>query len=157
VRVMLTDQERRDVVAEVEASEEPRVACLEALKVVQRNRGYVADEAIADLAPMLGMTADELDSVATFYSHIFRKPVGRHVILICDSVTCWIMGYESLLEHLRERLGIGFGETTEDNRFTLLPVSCIGACDHAPAMIVDGTMHSDLDVQKLDEILGTYQ
>jgi NADH-quinone oxidoreductase subunit E len=152
---MLTDQERRDVLAELEASEEPRVACLEALKIVQRNRGYVADEAIADLAPLLGMTADELDSVATFYSFIFRRPVGRHVILVCDSVTCWIMGYESLLARLRERLNIGFGETTGDGKFTLLPVSCIGACDHAPAMIVDGKMYSDLNVEKLDEILGT--
>jgi NADH-quinone oxidoreductase subunit E len=154
---MLTEQERKDVLAELEASEEPRAACVEALKIIQRRRGYVADEAIAELAPLLNMTVDELDSVATFYSFIFRKPVGRHVILICDSVTCWIMGYEGLLEHLRERLGIGFGETTGDNRFTLLPASCLGACDHAPAMIVDGRMYSDLDAQKLDEILTGYE
>ncbi len=150
---MLTDQERKDVMAELEASEETMAACVEAMKIVQRSRGYVSDEAIADLAPLLGMTTDELDSVATFYSFIFRRQVGRHVMLICDSVTCWILGYESLLEHLRERLGIGPGETTADGRFTLLPVSCIGACDHAPAMIVDGTMYSDLTADKLDQIL----
>ncbi len=150
---MLTDQERKDVMAELEASEETMAACVEAMKIVQRSRGYVSDEAIADLAPLLGMTTDELDSVATFYSFIFRRQVGRHVMLICDSVTCWILGYESLLEHLRERLGIGPGETTADGRFTLLPVSCIGACDHGPAMIVDGTMYSDLTADRLDEIL----
>jgi NADH-quinone oxidoreductase subunit E len=154
---MLTDQERKDVLAEVEASEEPKAACVEALKIVQRSRGYVADEAVEDLAPLLGMTADELDSIATFYSFIFRRPVGRHTILICDSLTCWIMGYESLIEHLRERLHIGFGETTQDDRFTLLPVSCIGACDRAPAMIVDGKMYCDLNIERLDEILADYR
>ena len=154
---MLTEEEQKDILAELAASEEPRSACVEALKIVQRRRGFVSDEAVRDLAPLLGMTADELDSIATFYSFIFRKPVGRHIILICDSVTCWIMGYESLLEHLKERLNIGFGETTGDGRYTLLPVSCMGACDHAPAMIVDGTMYSDLDVQKVDEILTGYE
>ena len=154
---MLTEEEQKDVLAELEASEEPRSACVEALKIVQRRRGFVSDEAIRDLAPLLGMTVDELDSIATFYSFIFRNPVGRHIILICDSVTCWIMGYEGLLEHLRKSLNVGFGETTGDGRFTLLPVSCMGACDHAPAMIVDGKMYSDLDVQRLDEILKAYK
>jgi NADH-quinone oxidoreductase subunit E len=153
---MLTEEEQKDVLAEVEASEEPRAACVEALKIVQRRRGYVPDEAIRDLAPLLNMTADELDGIATFYSFIFRKPVGRHIILVCDSVTCWIMGYEGIAGHLRECLGIGFGETTGDGRYTMLPVSCVGACDHAPAMIVDGRLYSDLDAQKIDEILKTY-
>ena len=154
---MLSEEEKKEVFAELEASEDPRAACVEALKIVQRSRGFVADEAITDLAPILGMTTDELDSVATFYSFIFRKPVGRHAILICDSVTCWIMGYEPLLHYLKERFHIGFGETSDDNRFTLLPVSCIGACDHAPAMIVDGKMYCDLNVEKLAEILAGYE
>ena len=78
---------------------------------------------------MLGMSLADLESVATFYSLIFRKPVGRHVILLCDSVSCWIMGYETVRDHLRRRLGIDLGETTPDGRFTLLTIPCLGACD----------------------------
>jgi len=95
--------------------------------------------------------------VATFYNLIFRKPVGRHVVMLCDSVSCWIMGYERMREHLTSRLGIQFGETTPDNRFTLLPIVCLGACDHAPAMIVNNNLHGDLDPDKIDKLLEECQ
>jgi NADH-quinone oxidoreductase subunit E len=150
---MLTMEEQREILAELETAEVPEAASVEALKIVQRSRGFVSDDAIKEIAPVLGMTEDELDGVATFYPFIFRRPVGRHLILVCDSVSCWIMGYEDILEHLKDRLGVGFGETTADGKFTLLPVSCIGACDHAPAMMVDGRLYGDLDIQRIDEIL----
>jgi NADH-quinone oxidoreductase subunit E len=88
---------------------------------------------------------------------IFRKPVGRHVILLCDSVSCWIMGYDRLREHFHARLGIGLGETTADGCFTLLPNVCLGACDHAPAMMIDSTHYQDLEPDTLDEILAKYR
>jgi NADH-quinone oxidoreductase subunit E len=153
---VLGDDERKEIAAEIERFEDQRGACVEALKIVQRHRGFVSDEALRDIAPLLGMTMDELDGIATFYSFIFRKPVGRHMILVCDSVSCWVMGYEEILAHLKERLGIGFGETTGDGRFTLLPVSCIGSCHHAPALMVDGRLYGDLDIRKIDEILASY-
>jgi NADH-quinone oxidoreductase subunit E len=103
------------------------------------------------------MSPTDLDSVATFYNLIFRKPVGRHVIMICDSVSCWIMGYDRMRKHLRERLGIELGETTPDNRFTLLPIVCLGCCDRAPAMMVDSDLCSDLDPQKIDTELEKYK
>jgi NADH-quinone oxidoreductase subunit E len=103
------------------------------------------------------MTTDELDSVATFYNLIFRKPVGRHIILVCTSVSCWVMGHEQILDHLRERLGIGLGETTTDGRFTLLPNVCLGACDLAPALMIDDDLHGNLDTQKIDEMLAGYE
>jgi len=102
------------------------------------------------------MTMDELDGIATCYNLIYRRPVGQHVILICDSITCWVMGYDSLREHLSARLGIGFGETTADGRFTLLPVCCLGACDHAPAMMIDEDFHGDLSPGGIDRILESY-
>jgi NADH-quinone oxidoreductase subunit E len=154
---MLTEDERQEIEAEVQHYDQKKAACVEALKIVQRHRGWVSDRGIRDIAEFLDMTPDELDSVATFYSLIFRKPVGRHVILICDSVTCWIMGYEDLLAHLMDRLGIGLGETSEDGRFTLLPVACLGACDHAPAMMVGEDLYSDLDHDKIDQILEQYE
>src|SRR5262249_28598428 len=96
---------------------------------------------------------DELDGVATFYNLIFRRPVGQHVILLCDSVSCWIMGYERLQTHLRTRLGITLGETTADGQFTLLPIPCLGTCDHAPALMIDDALYRDLDPEKLDLVL----
>ena len=98
-----------------------------------------------------------MDGVATFYNLIFRKPVGRHVILICDSISCWILGYEGILDRLRSRLGIRVGETTPDSRFTLLPICCLGACDRAPAIMVDDDLYGDVTPDGLDEILEKYQ
>jgi NADH-quinone oxidoreductase subunit E len=116
----------------------------------------VSDECVKDIAQLLGMAPEALDAVATFYNLIFRRPVGRHVILVCDSVSCWIMGYEPLRRRLQERLAIGLGETTIDDRFTLLPICCLGACDHAPAMMIDDDLHGDMDLASLDEILEKY-
>jgi NADH-quinone oxidoreductase subunit E len=153
---MLTDEERREIEAEFEHYPQKRAVSIDALKVVQRHRGWVSDESLRDLAELLEMTPDELDNVATFYNLIFRRPVGKHVILVCDSISCWVMGYDRVREHLETRLGIGLGETSPDGRFTLLPIVCLGACDHAPALMVDNDLHTDLDAQKLDEILTKY-
>lgn len=153
---MLTEAERREITLELEHCEEKCAACVEALKVVQRHRGWVTDEGIRDVADFLEMSTDELDGVATFYPFIFRRPVGRHVILVCDGISCWIMGYEGIRTHLMETLGVAIGETTADGRFTLLPVSCIGACDRAPAMIIDNELHVDLTEEKIEAILEKY-
>jgi NADH-quinone oxidoreductase subunit E len=154
---MLSEQERREIEFEAQRYPERRAACIDALKIVQEHRGWVSDEAIADVAAYLHLTPAELESVATFYNLIFRKPVGKHVILLCDSVSCWIMGYERLREHLRNSLGIEPGETSADNRFTLLPNVCLGACDHAPVMMIDKEHYQDLDPSKLDHILASYR
>jgi len=154
---VLSDEERREIEAEVAIYAQKRAACIEALKVVQQHRGWVPDEALDDVAELLEMTPDELDGVATFYNLIFRKPVGRHVILICDSVSCWIMGYDNLRGHLMSRLGIDLGETTADGRFTLLPSVCLGACDRAPVMMVDDDLHLDLTPERIDQILTGYE
>jgi NADH-quinone oxidoreductase subunit E len=151
-----TDDERRQIEEEIKKAAYKQGACVDALKIVQRHRGWVSDE-IRGIAGMLDMTADELDGVATFYNLIFRKPVGKHVILVCDSISCWIMGYEPVREHLKRRLGVGLGETTADGQFTVLPVACLGACDHAPAMMVDDELYLDLTDERIDEILEKYR
>jgi NADH-quinone oxidoreductase subunit E len=154
---MLTAEEITEIEAEAEHYPRRDAVCIDALKIVQRHRGWVSDEGLRDIAAHLEMSPSDLDSVATFYNLIFRKPVGRHVIMVCDSVSCWIMGHERIRKHLNERLGIGFGETTPDERFTLLPIVCLGCCDHAPAMMVDADLHSDLDPQKIDAQLEKYK
>jgi NADH-quinone oxidoreductase subunit E len=153
---MLTEEERRAIEAEVADCECAESASVEALQALQRQRGWISDEAIRDVAPFVGMSPEELDGVATFYSFIFRRPVGRHVIFLCDSVSCYVMGHENILELLSRRLGVGMGQTTPDSRFTLLPVSCVGMCDHAPAMMINDDLYGDLDAAKVETILEKY-
>ena len=154
---MLTVEEREEIEAELTRYPTKEAVCIDAMKIVQRHRGWVSDENIRDIAELLEMSPADLDGVATFYNLIFRKPVGRHVVMLCNSVSCWIMGYDRMREHLTSRLGIQFGETTPDNRFTLLPIVCLGACDHAPAMLVDNELHANLDPARIDEVLEAYK
>jgi NADH-quinone oxidoreductase subunit E len=154
---MLTPEEIAEI--EIEAGHYPKrkAVCIDALKIVQRHRGWVSDESVRDIAEQLGMSATDVDSVATFYNLIFRKPVGRHVVMVCDSVSCWIMGYDRVKKHLGERLGIEHGQTTSDDRFTMLPIVCLGCCDHAPAMMVDSDLHGDLNPERIDSALEKYK
>lgn len=154
---MLSDEERREIDNEIRRYADKRAAGIEALKIVQRRSGWVSDDDLRDVAAYLEMQPAEVDSVATFYNRIFRQPVGRHVILLCDSVSCWIMGYEAVREHLKSRLGTDFGGTSGDNRFTLLPIPCLGACDKAPAMLLNNTLYEDLTPEKIDAILDRYE
>jgi len=154
---MLTAAERREIQTELVHVERKQAAFLDALKIVQRHRGFVSDEALAALAAFLEIAPERLESLATFYNLIFRLPVGRHVILLCDSIACWILGQERLQEHLTTTLGIAMGETTRDGRFTLLPVPCLGACDRAPAMIIDGELYTELTEARIDEVLRAHE
>jgi len=154
---MLSTAEREEIEAELTRYEQKRAGGIEALRIVQRHRGWVSDEALREIGAFLDMTPDELDGVATFYNLVFRRPVGRHVILLCDSVSCWIMGYEGLRRALTNRLQIELGQTTSDGRFTLLPIVCLGACDHAPTLMIDGDLHRDVTPETLDAILARYE
>jgi NADH-quinone oxidoreductase subunit E len=154
---MLIEEERREIEAELQHYAQKRAVCIDALKIIQHHRGWVSDEGISDLAEFLEMTPDELDSVATFYNLIFRKPVGKHVILICDSVSCWIMGYDRIRESLTARLRIKLGETSSDGKFTMLPIPCLGTCDHAPALMIDDELFQDLDINKIDKIIESME
>jgi NADH-quinone oxidoreductase subunit E len=154
---MLSDREKKEIMEEMKLYPYPAAACIDALKIVQQNRGWISDEAVADIAGELGLSKDEVDGIATFYTRIYRKPVGKYVILVCEGISCMIMGYESLYGYISKKLGIKFGETTADGRFTLLPVSCLGDCDHAPVMMVNDDHYNNLTEGKIDEILGKYR
>jgi NADH-quinone oxidoreductase subunit E len=154
---MLSEEEIKEIQKEIAQYPFPSVACIDALKIVQRYKGWVSDESVKDIAALLNMSNEEVDGIATFYSRIYRKPVGRNIILICDSVSCMIMGYQSLYDNISNKLGIRFGETTSDSRFTLLPNSCLGDCDNAPAMMVNNDHYNKLTIEKIDEILDRYK
>ena len=153
---MLSKEEKELIVKEMQKFPVKSAASIEALKIVQDKQKWVSDESLAEVAEILEMPATELENVASFYNLIFRKPVGRNVIFLCDSISCWVMGYDDVLVLLNKKLGISYGETTEDDRFTLLPIQCLGNCDHAPSMMVNNDLYNDLTAEKIDDILEKY-
>ncbi|ACU61284.1 NADH-quinone oxidoreductase subunit NuoE [Chitinophaga pinensis] len=153
---MLSTTEKEAIDHEIGLVPHKRATVIEALKIVQQHRGWISDDSVEEIAHYLGISPAEVDSVATFYNLIFRKPVGRHVILLCDSISCYVMGYKSLYAALQRKLQISFGQTCPDNRFTLLPNACLGCCDHAPAMMIDKDLYRDITIEQLDDILKKY-
>lgn len=150
----LTAQEKHDIDHEMTLYPDKRAVGLEALKIVQKYQGWVSDESLLAVADYLGMSAHELDGVATFFNLVFRRPVGKNVMLFCDSVSCWIMGCDRIKEHISKQLGIDYGQTTADGEYTLLPVPCLGDCDRAPVMLMNGEQHRNLTPEKIDELFG---
>ena len=131
----------------------PRELVVDVMFAVQDHYGYLSDEAVEEVAELLDMSPLEVEQLATFYTFIYREPVGKYVIHVCDSVICWMEGHESLLDYLSRKLGINLGETTPDGMFSLLPVCCIGYCDRAPAILINKKVYGPLTVDTLDEIL----
>lgn len=133
----------------------PRPAMLESLRLIQHVHGWVSDTHLEEAAALLGVTTAEMDDIATFYSLIFRKPVGETLILLCDGASCYLNGADAVRDAVMDRLGIGFGETTPDGRFTLINICCVGGCDHAPAAVVgrDRTLVGPLSPDDLDRLL----
>tara|TARA_R110000787_G_scaffold20281_28_gene60466 strand:+ start:4295 stop:4822 length:528 start_codon:yes stop_codon:yes gene_type:complete len=154
---VLSDAERAEIAEEMHHYPDTRAASIGALKIVQKYRGWVPDAAIGSIASMIGTDAADLEGVATFYSLIFRQPVGRHVITVCDSISCHLTGYDELRDGLESRLGIKMGQTTPDQKFTLLPICCLGNCDRGPTLMIDEDLHSDVSVSGIDKILGGYE
>lgn len=155
-RFALSEAERSAIEHELHHYEDSRAASIEALKIVQKARGWVPDGAIDAIAELLGIPASDVEGVATFYSQIFRQPVGRHIIRVCDSMVCYIGGHESVVSSLQQELGIGLGETTHDGRFTLLPVCCLGNCDKAPALMIDDDTFGDVRSEGVAALLEAY-
>ncbi len=150
----LSDRELADIDKEIAHAPYRCAVAIDALKIVQQYRGWVSDESLRALANYLEMSAEELEGIATFYNLIFRKPVGEKVILVCDSVSCWIKDSDKITRQIAEKLGIGLGETTPDGQYTLLPVTCLGACDCAPVLMVGEKLHKNLDGDKIDKLFS---
>ena len=155
-RFQLSPQERADIEHAISHYPDARAASIDALKIVQANHGWVPDAAIPEIAGVLGIPASDVEGVATFYSQIFRVPVGRHVVRLCDSMVCYINGHEDVLAALRAKLGIGYGETTTDSRFTLLPVCCLGNCDKGSTLMIDDDTYGGLTPEQVVELLEKY-
>jgi NADH-quinone oxidoreductase subunit E len=134
--------------------EHPRELIIDFLRAVQLNHGWVPDEGVELTAKILGLTPIEVEEIATFYDKIFRQPVGRYPIHICDSVCCWSRGGEELAEHLQQTLGVAFGQTTEDGLFTLLPSCCLGGCGRAPGVMIHQSFYGPLNPETVDKLIA---
>jgi NADH-quinone oxidoreductase subunit E len=151
---MLPEALRESLRHEIAEVEHPREMIVDVMFALQDHYGYLSDEAVEEVAELLDMSPLEVEEIATFYTFVYREPVGKYVIHVCDSLICWMDGFESIKDHLCNKLGIVMGETTPDGLFTLLPVCCIGYCDRAPAILINKKVYGPLTTERLDEILN---
>ncbi|MGE0642796.1 MAG: NADH-quinone oxidoreductase subunit NuoE [Nitrospira sp.] len=154
---MLTNDERRELEEAVKHYPDKRGAAIDALLTIQRRRGWISDDSLLEIAQFLGITAEDLDSVATFYNLVFRKPVGRHVAFMCDSISCWIKGCEQVREQMKKLYDVDLGQTSPDGRLTLLPIACLGQCERAPAVMIDQDVYGDVSPEQIEHIVEKYK
>lgn len=150
---MIPESLKKELQARVASAITNREAAVDVMKELQRHYGWLTDEAVGEAAELLGLSTLQVEELATFYEMIYRRPVGKKVVHVCDSISCWAMGGETLLAHLAEKLGIGAGETTADGMFTLLPCACLGMCGDGPAMMVGDALYGRVSPKKVDEIM----
>jgi len=150
---LLTEKQMDDLRARAAKAPHPREMVIEVLRAIQDRHGWVPDEGVELTGEIVGLSPLQVEEVSTFYDKIYRRPVGKRVVHVCDSIACWSRGGEDLYGHLQQRLGIVPGETTADGVFTLLPTCCLGACGEAPAMMVGLTTYGNLTPERIDEIL----
>lgn len=139
--------------AGIAQAEHPREQAIDVMFAMQQHYGYMTDEAMREASELLGMTTLELEELATFYDFIYRKPVGKYVIHVCDSAICWMFGHQSVMDYISAKLEVKLGGMSADGLFSLLPVCCIGYCDRAPAMLINRKVYGHLTPQKIDRIL----
>ena len=134
--------------------ERKRSALIPLLFVVQRERGYIDNPGVNFLAKFLDLEVTDVWETATFYSMLNMRPTGRHHIQICKTLSCKIMGEPDITDHICSKLGIHPGETTDDGKFTVSLVECLGSCGTAPMMQIGFDYHEDLTTEKVDKILA---
>ena len=154
---MLTDIERQEIEDALKHYPDKQAGAIDALLLLQRRRGWISDESLLDIAQFLDMSREDVGGVATFYNLIFRQPVGRHVLFMCDSISCWIMGYEWVRHRLNSRYGVDMGQTTGDGRLTVLPIACLGHCERAPAIMIDDDVYGNVTPDKIERIVEKYK
>lgn len=153
----LTTNEIQAIQNEKKNYENAHAVSIEALKIVQKNRGWISDNAIYEISKILEIPVSDLESVATFYSQIFRKPVGKYIIRFCDSFVCYITGYKKVQKEIEKILKIKPGQTTLDEKFTLLPTCCLGNCDKSPIIMINKDTHIFLRPSIIGDLLEKYK
>ena len=150
---MIPESLKKEIKERIAAAFTHREATVDVMKALQAHYGWLTDEAVVEAAALLGLSPLQVEELATFYEMIYRRPVGRKVIHVCDSISCWSLGGESLLQQLAAILGINVGETTTDKLFTLLPCCCLGNCGQAPTLMIGDRIYGKVTVASAAEIL----
>lgn len=128
-------------------------ALIPALHVAQADQGWLSEETQGEVATILGVTPQSVREVVTFYTMFHQRPVGRHLLQVCRNLSCCLKGGHRLQKQIEERLGIQEGETTQDGRFTLVSVECLGSCGTAPVLMVNDRYHEDVTPAEIDRLL----
>ena len=151
---MLSESAKTEIKTLMTKYPDSRSAIMPALHLAQREVGWLPDEAVQDVADLLGLSKTEVNSVATFYTMFAREKPGAHTVFFCADLPCALRGAEEMLEHIEHKLGCKAGQTSADGKITLREAECLGGCNHAPVMLIDGVEHQqDLTIEKIDEIL----
>jgi len=150
---MLPEDLKNSLKAKIAVVDHPREMVVDVMFAIQEHYGHLTEEGVVETAQFVGMSPLEVEQLATFYTFIYREPVGKYVIHVCDSVVCWMNGFETIKDYLSKKLGIADGETTRDGLFTLLPVCCVGYCDRSPAILINKKVYGPLTAEKIDEII----
>jgi NADH-quinone oxidoreductase subunit E len=153
METMVPESLKTELAARIAAAVTNREAAVDVMKELQAHYGWLTDEAVEEAAELLGLSPLQVEELATFYEMIYRRPVGQKVLHVCDSISCWAVGGETLLARLAERLGIAPGGTTTDGRFTLLPCACLGMCGDGPAVMAGERLYGRVTPEKIEELL----
>ncbi len=150
---MLSETTRRKIESLAGKYPHRRSALIPSLQLAQEEVGFLPPEVISELAGIFELTPNQVYEVASFYTMLYKKPVGRYVIQVCTNISCMLCNSEAILAHLEKRLGIKPGETTPDKKFTLMEVECLASCDTAPVAQINEDYHENLTTEKIDQIL----
>jgi NADH-quinone oxidoreductase subunit E len=150
---MLSETTRRKIESLAGKYPHRRSALIPSLQLAQEEAGFLPPEVISELAGIFELTPNQVYEVASFYTMLYKKQVGRYVIQVCTNISCMLCNSEAILAHLEKRLGIKPGETTPDKKFTLMEVECLASCDTAPVAQINEDYHENLTTEKIDQIL----
>lgn len=153
----LTDRTKKKIEEIAARYADKKAALLPVLHLVQHEVGLISKQEEKQVAQLLGIKPIKVREVLTFYTMFHKTEVGKYHIQVCSNLSCSLLGSESLIDHLKQKLGIGVGETTTDKKFTLTTVECLGACEQAPCMMINFDYHGNLDREKIDNILDNLE
>lgn len=150
---MLSESACRQIQDLISKYPEKRSALIPSLHIAQKELGYISQDTMREVAQIFGLSSNEVHEVTSFYTMFHRKPVGKYIIQVCTNISCQICNAESIMDHLTKKLGIKPGETTPDNKFTLLEVECLASCGTSPVVQINEDYYEDLTPEKLSMIL----
>jgi NADH-quinone oxidoreductase E subunit len=154
---MLSDAARQKIQSLLTKYPRDRSALIPALQIAQTEVGYLSSNMILEIAQTFDLSPNEVNEVVSFYTMFREKPSGKYLIQVCTNISCLLCNAEAIVNHLKQRLGIEFGETTSDMKYTLIEVECLGSCGTSPVIRINADYYENLTPEKLDVILDGLQ